>query len=121
MKLGNFLSYVYGRKTMITLAPYFPHSIRKQGRARRECHGTAIVREVKQGAFVPFAWKDGDVASVEGVIPVVEGMKWKVVFLDRQDDKWTPLADAAEPLVNFSGFCTPLSREQLAKLERPRS
>ena len=119
VKLGNFLSYVYGKKTMITLAPYFPHSIKKQGRACGECHGTAIVRDVKQGVFAPFAWKDGDVVSVEGVIPVVEGMKWNVVFLDRKGDKWAPLADAAEPLVNFSGFCTPLSREQFAKLERP--
>jgi hypothetical protein len=118
--LGNFLTYVYGKKTMITLAPYFSHSIKKNGRACGDCHATRIVGEVKKGTFTPFSWKDGDVASVEGVIPVVEGMKWNLVFLARENDRWTLLADAAAPLVNFSGYCSPLSREQLARLERPQ-
>jgi len=38
VKLGNFLTYVHGSKTMITLAR-IPHSIKKQGRACGECHG----------------------------------------------------------------------------------
>ena len=116
--LANVLSYVYGKGTMITVAPYFPHSVTRQGRACDACHASAIVAEVKAGTLVPFMWKDGEASSVRGVIPVVEGMKWNLAFLGRDGDRWVPLADPAEPLVNFSGYCTPLSREQLARLER---
>jgi len=54
------------------------------------------------------------------VVPVVDGVDWKLPFLERRGDGWVPLTDAPAPLLNYSGFCTPLSREQLARLEKPR-
>jgi hypothetical protein len=117
---ANFLSYVYGNKTMITLAPSFPHSVKKEGRKCAECHDTPIVRDIKAGTFVPFRWEDGRIKSIEGVIPVLEGMRWDLVFLGREGDKWVPLRDPATPLLNYSGYCSPLTREQFARLEKER-
>lgn len=117
VKLANLLSYVYGQKTMITLAPVFPHSIVKEGRACEACHATSNVRAVKKGTLELFRWRDGAAKSPEGVIPVIEGMKWNMDFLAREGDTWVPLAKPAEPLINFSGYCSPLSREQMANLE----
>ncbi len=118
---ANFLSYVYGSKTMITLAPSFPHSIKKEGRRCAECHDTPIVRDIKAGRLVPFRWEDGRVKNVEGVIPVLDGMKWDLVFLGREGDKWVPLRDPAAPLLNYSGYCSPLTREQFAEIEKART
>jgi hypothetical protein len=117
---ANFLTYVYKNRTMITLAPVFSHSISKEGRKCRECHGTQIVQDIKAGTFVPVRWDKGEVTNVQGVIPVLEGMKWNVPYLNYENGKWVPIANPAEPLLNYSGFCTPRTREQLAELEKPR-
>jgi hypothetical protein len=116
--LGNFLSYVHGNRTMITVAPTFPHSIAAEGRKCQACHATANVRRVKAGELELFSWRDGEAVSATGVVPVIEGMKWNVVFLGRAGGQWSPLEKPEPPLVNFSGYCTPLSREQLSDLER---
>ena len=47
-------------------------------------------------------------------------MKWRFLFLDCQDGKWTPLKDAAEPVIQFSGYSSPLSAAQFAKLAQPQ-
>jgi hypothetical protein len=118
--LANFLTCVYKNRAMITFAPVFSHSISKEGRKCRECHGTTIVRDVASNTLVPVRWDKGEVTNVQGVIPVLEGMKWNVPYLNYENGKWLPIANPAEPLLNYSGFCTPLTREQLAKLEKPR-
>lgn len=124
---ANFLSYVYGDKTMITLAPYFSHSIRKEGRKCAECHATPAVGAIRDGTFRLAEWKDGKLVSSPGVIPVVEDMRWNLAFLDYRAGKggeegtWSPLAQPEPPRVHFAGWCTPLSREQLAKLAKPIS
>lgn len=118
VKPANFLSYVAGQKTMITVAPSFSHLVVREGRKCPDCHGTAIVKDIAADRFRPTTWKDGKLTGVEGVIPVVDGMKWDLVFLDRRDGKWTPLERPEPPLLNYAGWCTPLSRAQLAKLEQ---
>jgi len=119
VKLANLLTYVYKRGTMITLAPVAPHNITKVGRTCAECHGTANARAVAANNLVLSNFAGGELTTAKGVIPVVEGMVWNVAFLDRDGERWAPLAEAVPPLVNFSLFCSPLTREQLAKLERP--
>lgn len=121
VKPANFLSYVYGNKTMITLAPSFPHSVKKEGRKCPECHGTENVREAGSGGLVLAKWEDGRLKGAQGVIPVVDGMRWNLAFLGREGEKWVPLRDPEAPLVNFAGACSPLTREQLAKLEKART
>ena len=117
---ANLLSYVSQKKTMITVAAYFSHSIRKEGRTCVECHGSGLVRSVADGSLQLARFEGGTLKGAEGVIPLVEGMRWDLPFLDYVDGSWTPLAPAGEPLVNFAPFTTPLSREQLAKLEKPK-
>jgi len=107
--LANFLSYVYGKGTMVTLAPTYPHAIARTGRACADCHATANARDVAAGRLVLSRFVGGELRSAQGVIPVADGMKWDLAFLDREGDRWVPLADAKPPLVNYS-WCTPLSR-----------
>jgi hypothetical protein len=116
VKLANFLSYVYGNKTMITLAPAFPHSIKKEGRKCTECHNSRIVKDIKNNTFQPFWWEKDTVMNVQGLIPVLEDMKWNIVYLTRKDGKWMPLEKPEKPLINFSGYCTPLNQTQFDKL-----
>lgn len=116
---ANLLTYVYKSRTMITLAPTFAHSIAKQGRVCGDCHDSAIVRGIAAGTFAPVTWAEGKVTNVQGVIPVVDPLAWKLPFLGLTDGKWAPLPDAASPVLHFSGNCAPLTREQLAKLAKP--
>jgi hypothetical protein len=118
--LGNFISYVYENKTMITLAPHFPHSITREGRRCEDCHGIENVKTVDSGTLEIAGWENGELQTVEGIVPIVENMKWNLVFLDKDDENnWTPIENPAEPLVNFSGYCSPLTRDQLAALVQP--
>lgn len=117
--LGNFLTFVYEGKTMITLAPIFPHTVVREGRKCDDCHGIENVKAVESGALEIARWVDGELQTVEGIVPVVEDMKWNVVFLDKDDGgDWTPMENPPAPLVNFSGYCSPLTRDQLAVLAR---
>jgi len=59
----------------------FSHSITREGRKCRDCHGTKIVRDLASNTFVPVRWENGKATNIEGVIPVLEGMAWNVPFL----------------------------------------
>jgi len=120
VKLANMLSYVYQKKTMITFAPTFAHSIKKEGRKCGECHDSPIVRDIRNDKFRAVRWENGAMKNVEGVIPVLEGMDWKLVYLDRIDTTWVPLEDPPAPLVNYSGSSRPITKEQFEKLSLPQ-
>jgi hypothetical protein len=113
---ANFLSYVYGNKTMITFAPTFPHSTMREGRSCRECHDTQITREMAGKNFRLVEWKDGTITNVKGVIPVVDGTNWGLVFLGKENDQWVPLEKPEPPLMNYSGYCSPITADQFKKL-----
>ncbi len=117
---GTFLSYTYRDKTMITFGRSFSHSVVRKGRACAECHGTRIVRDVAENRFRLMEWENGRIRNVEGVIPVVDGVRWNAVFLDRRGGEWVPLERHAEPLIQYSAYTTPLSSEQLARLRQAR-
>ena len=114
----NFLTYVYQNKTMITLAPYFSHSIKKEGRGCLECHNTSIVKDIRENRFTPFKWENEQIKQISGVIPVLEGMKWNLIYLDYRQGQWSLISNPAEPLLNYSGYCNPLTEQQFAKLAR---
>jgi hypothetical protein len=116
VKPANLLTYVYQGKTMMTFAPSFPHSIQKGGRQCRECHDTKIVQEIKKGTFRFVRWENNTIRNIEGVIPVLDGMKGDLMYLDRKDTMWIPLQNPSEPLLNYSGYCTPMTPEQFEKL-----
>lgn len=117
---GTFLSYTYGRKTMITFGRSFSHSVVRDGRKCAECHGTKAAGELAANRFRLMEWENGQIKNAQGVIPVVDGVRWNAVFLDRRGDTWVPLEQAAEPLIQYSAYTTPLSRQQLARLQSPR-
>ena len=56
------------------------------------------------------------VEQVKGVIPVVEGVQYNSVFQDFKDGKWTPISNPEDPKVQYVGFGSPLSKEQLDNL-----
>ncbi len=116
--LGNLHTFVYQNRTMITFAPSFPHHVMKEGRACDECHGTQIVRDLRQGGLKIVGWENGELRSVRGVVPVPSGQDWGFVFLNYEAGRWIPIENPAEPLVNFSGYSSPLTADQLEKLEK---
>ncbi|MGB7062533.1 MAG: hypothetical protein WBF13_09320, partial [Candidatus Zixiibacteriota bacterium] len=112
---GNFQSLAYQGRTFVTYAPHFSHSIMKEGRVCSECHGTKIAKRLAKKKQKLTWYEKGELQSVKGVIPVVDG-KLDLLFLDRKDGEWIPLKNAPSPVVQYSGYGTPLSDEQLKKL-----
>jgi len=119
--LANLHTFVYQNKGMIVFAPSFSHFVIKEGRACDECHDTQIVRDIKMDQFKPVVFEEGQLKSISGIIPVLDGMKWDLVFLDYKDGKWTPIEHSVEPLIHYSGYCNPLTIDQFSKLEKAAS
>jgi hypothetical protein len=120
VKLANMLSYVYQNKTMITFAPSFTHSVKKDGRKCSECHNSQIIKDINEGKFILASWQNGEMKGSIGVIPVIDVLKWKMDFLDKIDSTWILINNPPEPLINYSGYCTPITKEQLEKLKTAR-
>ncbi len=123
---GNLLATAYQGKTFVTYAPFFSHSVMKQGRSCSECHGTEIARRLNRGKLKLTWVEKGELQSAKGVIPIAEG-KLDLVFLEHKDGEWLPIKNAPAPMVQYSAYGTPISDEQLKKLaqkvgkERPGS
>jgi len=118
--LGDVHTFVYQNKTMITFAPSFPHWVMKEGRACADCHHTSLLRAIRANTFRPVVFDNGRLQNVKGVVPVLEGLKWNFVFLDYANGRWIPLANPDPPLINYAGYCAPLTPEQFDKLEKPQ-
>ena len=117
---ANMQSYVVsGDKTFVMFAPQNSHSIMKKGRKCDECHATKTVRQVKEGE-VTLTWlENGKMMNLKGVIPVVDGTAYNLVYQDYQDGKWVPIKDPAAPRIQYVAFGTPLTEHQLKKLSLP--
>ena len=112
--MQNFVAK--GNKTFLIFAPNMSHSIMKEGRKCEECHGTEISRQVQKGK-VTLTWlEDGKVKNIKGVIPVVNGVDYKCVYHDLKDNKWIPINNPADPLVQYPAFGEPLTKSQLENL-----
>jgi len=116
--LGNMLSYVYRNKTMITFAKSYSHSIKKQGRKCKECHNSKIIQAISANNFKMVWWQNDSLKNVNGVIPVLEGYDWNLVYLNYENGKWIPIKNAINPLLNYSGYCSPITRAQFEKLRQ---
>ena len=119
--LANFHTFVYQNKAMIAFGPAFPHDVMKEGRQCENCHNTQIIMDIKRNKFSPFVFEKGELKNVEGVVPVLKGMKWNLVCLNYEEGKWVPIEDPGEPLINYSGYSSPLTQDQLKKLEKNQS
>jgi hypothetical protein len=110
---------VAGNKTFLLFAPQNSHSIMKEGRKCVDCHATENVRKV-QGGKLNLTWlENGELKQTKGVIPVVEGVTYDSVYQDYKNGKWVPIENPPVPVLQYAGYGTPLSKDQLKKLSMP--
>lgn len=112
---GNFQSLVYKGKTFVAFAPFFSHSIMKEGRKCSECHGTETIKKMSEDKLQLTWFENGELKSVKGVIPIVEN-KLSFIFLDHKNGKWVPIENASAPEIQFTPYGTPITQEQFKKL-----
>ena len=114
---ANMQTFVVpGNKTFMIFAPQYSHSVSKAGKKCEECHANSNVEKIGKGN-IDLTWIENDkVEQVKGVIPVVEGVQYNSVFQDFKDGKWTPISNPEDPKVQYVGFGSPLSKEQLDNL-----
>jgi len=110
---------VQGNKTFLMFAPQNSHSIMKAGRKCKDCHGTEIIKQVQNGRLNLTWLEKGELKHVMGVIPVMDGVTYDSVYQNYQEGKWIPIENPAAPVVHYSSFGKPLTKEQLNKLSMP--
>lgn len=118
---GNIQTFVVNKnRTFIIYAPYFSHDVIKPGRNCEDCHGTDVVKQIDKRGEIEITYvENGTLANIKGVIPIVEGVKYKNAYMDYVDGKWIPLENPEEPLQQFVAFGEPLTKQQLKKLLLP--
>lgn len=118
---ANMQTFVMkGGKTFMIFAPQFSHSVYK-GAKCEDCHATDNVKQALSGK-IDLTWlKDRKMQNLKGVIPVVEGIEYNTVYEDFSNGTWTPVSNADVPKVQYVGFGSPLTKEQLKKLEEPQT
>lgn len=98
-------------------APYFTHSVMKEGRKCEECHDTEAVNTLAAGkVFTTAAYKDRQLNFYKGVIPLVpELLKWP--FLKKEGDKWEPFEPKQKPVVQLGLYAEEFTQDELKKME----
>ena len=118
--LANLHTFIYRNKTLIVFAPSFSHLVMKQGRKCGDCHGNPILRQIKSGTYKPVEWQGGELKTAGGIVPVLDGYNWNFVFLNYSKGQWVPVEKPAAPLLNYSGYSSPITKEQFEKLAAPQ-
>jgi hypothetical protein len=115
---GNVQTLVHEGKTFITYAPYFTHAVRKKARACPDCHGTKAVKRLKKGRKVVMAkYEKDEMVSFKGVVPLVPDLLvWQ--FMDKEGDKWVPIKTKEKPMVQYSCYAEPFTKEQIKKMAK---
>ena len=119
--LANLHTFIYQNKTLIVFAPSFSHLVMKQGRTCGDCHGASVLQQIQARTYKPVVWENGELKTAGGVIPVLDGFNWNFVFLNYEKGKWIPAEKPAAPLLNYSGYSSPITKEQFEKLMAPQS
>jgi hypothetical protein len=117
---ANMQSFVVpGDKTFLMFAPQFSHSVLKDGRKCEECHAIKNLKQVEKGKVQLTWFKDGKIENLKGVIPVVDGIHWTLIYENYKDGQWTPIENPSVPGLHYSAFGKPLSKEQLKMMTQP--
>jgi hypothetical protein len=118
---ANMQSFVAsGNKTFLIFAPQFSHSVMKEGTKCEECHATEIVQKTLKGG-IDLSWLEGGKElNLKGVIPVVKGVQYRCVYQNYENGTWTPISNPADPKIQYVGFGSPLTEEQLKKMGKPQ-
>jgi|GEM_PF-463674 hypothetical protein len=125
---ATFMSMSYNGKAFYTVAPYFAHTVVKEGRGCSECHGNDAIQALASGKAIQVAeWDETNkkVVPYQGVIPLSEN--WRKVlkfdFLTYTGDpasgttdptKWQLLK--SQPDSTQMLFVEPLTVDELKKL-----
>ena len=115
--LATMLTFVYQNKPMISFGPKFTHDIRREGRKCEDCHNPKLLKEVKKNKLVLAEFENGQMKNVEGVIPVIEGFNWNLFWMNLENGKWVPIPNPPAPIIRYSRYCSPLTKEQFNKME----
>jgi len=113
---GAAMSMVYKDKKFILYAPYFTHAVNAKAKGCGECHANSAVKLMEEGKSIPMmAFKDGKIVNWEGIVPAIPDMlEW--VYLNKVGDKWVPIENDEAAKIQFVGYGTPLTKDQLEKL-----
>ena len=104
-------------KTFMIFAPQFSHSVKKEGDKCEDCHGNDNVKKVV-GKEINLTWlENGTIVNTKGIIPVVDGVTYNTSYQNHNNGVWTPIQNPEKPKLQYVGFGSPLSKEQLKKLE----
>lgn len=109
---GSVMSIVYQDQKFIAYVPYFSHSVSAKGRTCQDCHGNEAVTTMKsQGKIKVVDYKDGQILSRKGIIPLVpERLEW--TFFEKDKDTWQPLKSNATMKIQFAAYGRPLTQQQ---------
>jgi hypothetical protein len=118
---ANMQTFVVpGNKTFLMFAPQFSHSVKKEGDKCEECHATNNVNQILKNK-IDLTWlEEGKVQQIRGIIPVVDGVQYNSVYQNYENKTWTPIPEAVPPKVQYVGYGSPLTKEQLSKLAKPQ-
>jgi len=103
-------------KTQMVFSPDGSHGIGKTGRKCAECHGSAWMFQVQKGK-TNLSWVEkGEIQKGRGLIPVLEGTVYNLVYQQFQNGKWAPLEAPSPPAVQYAGYGSPISERHFRKM-----
>ncbi|MHA1569484.1 MAG: hypothetical protein ACTSXZ_08430 [Alphaproteobacteria bacterium] len=108
----------YENEPFIIYTPYYTHSIMREGRKCKDCHGSEAVVAIANGqSFHPASFENGQLSFYQGVIPTVpELLEW--IWMEKVDGEWRTFEPDREPLIQMGLFGTAITPEQLEKLKQ---
>lgn len=108
--------------SFVVFAPFYGHSITAAGRTCNDCHNNPYAADLVAGASVEITkLVGGNIVHATGVIPVAAGqMQLQYMNLTNPEAPvaervWVPTKTTTDQ--EQFGFCTPLSLEQLQKID----
>jgi len=118
---GSVMTIVYQDKKFVAYVPYFSHSVSSKGRTCQDCHGNKAVTTIeKKGKIDVVGYKDGQITSHEGVVPVVpEKLEW--TFFDKTKKGWRPIKSKSKVNTQFAVYGKPLNQQQYQMLKQKMS
>lgn len=60
--------------------------------------------------------EDGKVMQTKGVVPVFDNVKYNTIYQNHDNGVWTPISNPTEPVMQYVGYGTPLTADQMNKL-----
>jgi hypothetical protein len=114
-------TFIYQNRTLIAFAPFFSHSVTRKPRQCGECHGTSLLAAMQSGSLKLVTWDGKELKNQRGVVPVIDGYNWNFPFLNYEKGQWVAAPEAAPPLVNYSGYSSPMTAAQLEKMARKQT